>query len=411
MPPFVSLASRRIDLKARIGRNVPAALAAVAMVALAACGREAPPPAAAPAGSPPAVRVVKLGFAAPLTGPQAHYGRDMKNGLVLALEEINAGSPAIGGQRVRFELLAEDDQADPRIATVVAQRLVDAGIAGMLGHFNSGTSIPAARVYADAGIPQIAMATAPAYTAQGYRTTFRAMTTDTQQGAVLGRFAVEKLKARRIAIIDDRSAYGQGLADEFEKAARGAGGEIVRREYTSDRDTDFTAILTAVKASAPDAVFFGGADAQAGPMARQMRALGISARFLGGEMVKSPNFLKLAGASAEGAIASLAGLPLARMPGGRDYEARYRARFGTEVEIYSPYAYDAAQALVAAMKRAGSAEPGAYLPELARTRMAGVTTANLAYDAKGDLLDGTVTLYRVEGGAWQVLETAGGSGS
>jgi len=382
------------------------ALGALA-AALAGCGRESPPaPRVQPAPAVPE-QVVRLGFAAPLTGPQAHYGQEMKNGVVLALEEINAGKPVIGGRTVSFELLAEDDQADPRTGAVVAQRLVDAKIAGMLGHFNSGTSIPAARIYADAGIPQIAMATAPAYTAQGYRTTFRAMTTDTQQGAVMGRFAVEKLRAKRIAIIDDRSAYGQGLADEFEKAARAAGGEIVKREYTSDKDTDFTAILTAVKAARPDAIFFGGADAQAGPMARQLRQLGISAGFIGGEMVKSPNFLKLAGPAAEGAIASLAGLPLAMMPGGRDYDARYRARFRTEVEIYSPYAYDAAQALVAAMKRADSVEPETYLPALARTRMAGVTTASLAYDTKGDLLDGTITIYRVEGGEWKVMETAG----
>ncbi|HSD61272.1 MAG TPA: branched-chain amino acid ABC transporter substrate-binding protein [Burkholderiales bacterium] len=381
---------------------------AVALCLLAACGREAPPaPKVQPA--PAAEQVVRLGFAAPLTGPQAHYGQEMKNGVVLALEEINAGKPVIGGRTVRFELLAEDDQADPRTGAVVAQRLVDAKIAGMLGHFNSGTSIPAARIYADAGIPQIAMATAPAYTAQGYRTTFRAMTTDTQQGAVMGRFAVEKLRAQRIAIVDDRSAYGQGLADEFEKAARAAGGEIVKREYTSDKDTDFTAILTAIKAARPDAIFFGGADAQAGPMARQLRQLGMSARFMGGEMMKSPNFLRLAGPAAEGAIASLAGLPLAMMPGGRDYDARYRVRFKTEVEIYSPYAYDATQALVAAMRRADSVEPGSYLPALARTRMAGVTTASLAYDAKGDLLDGTITIYRVESGEWRVMETAGGN--
>ncbi|HEX9181374.1 MAG TPA: branched-chain amino acid ABC transporter substrate-binding protein, partial [Burkholderiales bacterium] len=352
--------------------------------------------------------VVKLGFAAPLTGPQAHYGQEMMNGVVLALEEINAAKPVIGGRPVRFELMAEDDQADPRIGTVVAQRLADAKIAGMLGHFNSGTSIPAARIYAEAGVPQIAMATAPAYTAQGYRTTFRAMTTDTQQGAVLGRFAVQALGARRIAIIDDRSAYGQGLADEFEKAVRAVGGEVVRREYTTDKETDFTAILTAIKPAAPDVLFFGGADAQAGPLARQMRSLGLRARLLGGEMVKSPNFLKLAGPAAEGVIASLAGLPLALMPGGKDYEARYRARFGREVEIYSPYAYDAAQALVAAMKRADSVEPAKYLPELANTRMAGVTTRELAYDERGDLRDGTITVYRVEGGEWKVMETSGG---
>lgn len=380
-----------------------AAVFALLALAVAACGRQEPP-ARAPAAPE---RVVRLGFAAPLTGPQAHYGREMQNGVVLALEEINAQKPVIGGERIRFELLAEDDQADPRLGTIVAQKLVDAGIRGMLGHFNSGTSIPASRIYAAAGIPQIAMATAPAYTAQGLRTTFRAMASDTQQGGVMGRFAVERLGARRIAIVDDRTAYGQGLADEFEKAARAAGATIVRREFTTDRATDFTAILTGIKAARPDAVFFGGADAQAGPMVRQMKQLGIRAQFIGGEMVKSATFLRLAGAAAEGAIASLAGLPLERMPGGRDYEAKYRARFGAPVETYSPYAYDATHVLVAAMKRADSVEPARYLAELARTAMPGVTSARIAYDEKGDLRSGAITVYRVVGGAWRALETVG----
>ena len=196
--------------------------AALASALLAACGpQEAPKQAAAPAAAP--AQVVKIGFAAPLTGAQAHYGKEMQNGIVLALEEVNTEQPKLGGQPVRFELISEDDQADPKQGASVAQKLVDAKIQGMLGHFNSGTSIPASRIYMEAGIPQIAMATSPAYTTQGFKTTFRAMTSDTQQGAVAGRFMVETLKLKRIAIVDDRSAYGQGLADEFEKAAKAAG--------------------------------------------------------------------------------------------------------------------------------------------------------------------------------------------
>jgi branched-chain amino acid transport system substrate-binding protein len=378
---------------------------AVAVLWLGGCGKQDEQP--APAQSGGVEEVVRLGFAAPLTGPQAHYGKEMQNGVVLAIEEINASKPRIGGRPVRFELLAEDDQADPKQGTAVAQKLVDAGIRGMLGHFNSGTSIPASRIYAEQGIPQIAMATAPAYTQNGYRTTFRAMTNDVQQGSVMGRFAVEHLGAKRIAIIDDRTAYGQGLADEFERAAKAAGAQIVRREYTSDKATDFMAILTRIKAAAPDAVFFGGADAQAGPMVRQFRQLGLSAVFMGGEMVKSPTFLKLGEAAAEGTIASLAGLPLAQMPGGRDYEARYRARFKEDVQVYSPYAYDAARIMVAAMQRADSTDPARYLPRLAETNSAGVTSARIAYDAHGDLKEGTITVYKVEGGDWKVVQAVG----
>lgn len=356
--------------------RLPAWVGTMLVAVLAGCGSKEEPPRASPPAA--AEAVVKLGFAAPLTGPQAHYGAEMRNGLTLAIDEANAAKPVIGGTPVRFELLAEDDQADPARGGVVAQKLVDAGIKGMLGHFNSGTSIPASRVYAEAGVPQLAMATAPAYTASGFSTTFRMMTNDVQQGSVLGRFAVERLGAKRIAVMDDRTAYGQGLADQFEAAAKAAGAEIVKREYTSDKATDFAAILTSIRKEKPDAVFFGGADAQAGPIARQMQQLGLKARLLGGEMVKSGNYLKLAGGAAEGTIASLAGLPLDRMPGGAEYATRYKAKFGTDVEVYSPYAYDGAMTLIDAMKRAGSTEPGRYLPELARTQRSGVTSANIA---------------------------------
>lgn len=357
--------------------------------------------------APPAPEIVKLGFAAPLTGPQSHYGADMRNGLVLAIEEVNAAEPSLGGRRVQFELLAEDDQADPAKGTVVAQKLVDAGIRGMLGHFNSGTSIPASRVYAEAGIPQIAMATAPAYTASGFPTTFRMMTNDVQQGSVLGRFVVETLGARRLAVIDDRTAYGQGLADQFEAAAKAAGAEIVRRDYTDDKAKDFTAILTALKKAGPDAVFFGGADTQAAPMAKQMRQLGLKARLFGGEMVKTPNFLALAGPAAEGTVASLAGLPADRMPGGPAFAEKYRTRFNEDVQVYAPFAYDGAMTLVEAMRRADSSDPARVLPELAKIERAGVTSARIAYDARGDLREGTITVWEVRGGAWDVMQAVG----
>ncbi|MBK1680915.1 branched-chain amino acid ABC transporter substrate-binding protein [Rhodocyclus tenuis] len=380
---------------------------AVSLALLGGCSQKDEAPATAAPVAAPEAKLVKLGFAAPLTGPQAHYGKEMQNGVVLAVEEANAAKVQIGGQPVRFELVSEDDQADPKQGTAVAQKLVDAKIAGMLGHFNSGTSIPASRIYSEAGIPEIAMATSPAYTGNGYKTTFRAMTNDVQQGSVMGRFAVDKLGAKRIAIVDDRTAYGQGLADEFEKSAKEAGAEIVKREFTSDKASDFMAILTSIKSARPDVLFFGGADAQAGPMARQIKQLGIKATLMGGEMVKSPNFITLGGSAAEGTVASLAGLPLAQMPGGKDYETKYKARFNEEVQIYSPYAYDATKVMIEAMKAAGSSEPAKYLPFLARTQVAGVTSSNIAYDDKGDLRDGAITVYKVEGGEWKVLEAAG----
>jgi branched-chain amino acid transport system substrate-binding protein len=354
------------------------------------------------------VEEVKIGFAGPMTGAQAHYGKDFQNGIVLAVEEFNASKPVIGGKSVQIVLDSQDDQADPRTGTTVAQKLVDDSIKGMLGHFNSGTTIPASRIYANAGIPEIAMATAPEYTQQGFKTTFRMMTSDTQQGSVLGTYVVKNLKFQHIAIIDDRTAYGEGLANQFEKAARVAGATIVEREFTNDKAVDFKAILTKIKSSRPDAVFYGGADAQAAPMIKQMRSLGITATLVAGEMVKSDNFLKLGGDSANGAVASLAGLPLAEMPGGNAYTQKYKKRFNEEVQTYSPYAYDGAMAMFNAMKAANSTDPVKYLPFLAKTDMQGVTASHLAYDARGDLKNGGITVYKVVNGQWTTLESIGG---
>ena len=383
--------------------------AVAAALTLVACGKkeEAPAAQAAAPAAPAAAeaQVVNIGFAAPLTGPQAHYGEEYKNGVTLAIEDANAENPTIDGKPVKFQLQAEDDQADPKTATQVAQKFVDAKINGIIGHFNSGTAIPASKIYNDAGIPMIAMATAPQFTQQGFNTTFRSMTSDTQQGAVMGKFVVEKLGAKKIAIIDDRTAYGQGLADEFEKSVKAAGGEIIKREFTNDKATDFTAILTTIKGAGADIIFYGGADAQSAPMAKQLKRLGITVPLVSGEMTKTPTFLKLAGAEAEGTIASLAGLPLEQMPKGNDYATRYKARFNQDVATYSPYGYDATRIMIEAMKKANSADPAKYLPELAKTEYAGVTAASIAYDEKGDLKNGTVTVYKVEGGDWKVMET------
>ncbi|AJC16532.1 branched-chain amino acid ABC transporter substrate-binding protein [Pandoraea sputorum] len=351
---------------------------------------------------------VKLGFAGPLTGAQAQYGKDMQNGIVLAIDDYNGTHPKIGGKEVKFVLESDDDQADPRAGSLVAQRLVDNGIKGMLGHFNSGTSIPASAVYSRAGIPQIAMATAPEYTRQGFKTTFRMMTSDTQQGSVVGAYVVKKLAAKRIAIVDDRTAYGQGLADEFEKAAKAAGGTVVRREFTNDKAVDFKAVLTNLKRLNPDVLFYGGAEAQSAPMVQQMRELGMQATLVSGEMSKTDNFIRLAGKASEGAICSLAGLPLEQMPGGPAYSQRYQKRFGSSVQTYSPYAYDGAMAMMKAMVQAGSSEPAKYLPVLAATSMTGVTAQRIGYDSHGDLKEGGITMYKVVGGKWQPLESIAG---
>jgi branched-chain amino acid transport system substrate-binding protein len=378
------------------------------VLACAGCGQEAPKPApkAEAPKAPPEV-VVKIGQVSPLTGPQAHLGKDNDNGARLAVEEANAKGLTIGGAKVKFEIVSEDDQADPKTGTIVAQKLVDAKVAGVIGHLNSGTTIPASKIYNDAGIPQVSpSATNPTYTQQGYKGAFRVMANDVQQGKVLGEYAL-KIGAKKIAIIDDRTAYGQGLADEFEKAAKAGGGSIVGREFTSDKSTDFRAILTSIKGKRPDLVFYGGMDAQAGPMAAQLKSLGIKAKFLGGDGAQSVEFIKLAGAAAEGVIASSPGLPLDKMPGGKNFTERFNAKYG-QIQIYAPYAYDAAMTLIEAMVKANSTEPAKYLPELAKSQRQGVS-GPIAFDEKGDLKNGPVTLYVVKDGKWDAIETVGGA--
>ncbi|WZH75814.1 branched-chain amino acid ABC transporter substrate-binding protein [Alcaligenes sp. SDU_A2] len=350
-------------------------------------------------------KVIKLGFAAPLTGPQAHYGEDMRNGLILALEEANAQNIQIDGATARFELVAKDDQADPRTAVQVAQQIVDDNVDGVLGHFNSGTTIPASRVYNDAGIPQIAMATSPEYTQQGYDNTFRMMTSDTQQGAAVGQFIVKDLAGKKIALIDDRTAYGQGLTDQVARAVEKAGGQIVAREYTTDKANDFTSILTNIKSKQPDAIFFGGLDAQSGPMKRQMQTLDIKAPLVSGEMTRSDTFLRLAGNAADGTYASLAGVPLATMAAGAKFAQDYKNRFKADPGVYAPYAYDGAWNMITAMKEAGSSKAESYLPKLAALKRSGATSSNIAYDKNGDLKEIAVTIYQVKDGKWTMVKT------
>ncbi len=379
---------------------------------LAACGKSETPdasPAATTANSQSVdEQVVKIGASAPLTGPQAHIGKDNENGTRMAIDDANAKGIIIGGKKVRFELLSEDDQADPKTATIVAQKLVDDKVNGVIGHLNSGTSIPASRIYSDNGIPQISpSATAVAYTAQGFKTAFRVMANDGQQGKVLGEFAAKNLAAKKIAVIDDRTAYGQGLADQFAKSAEANGAQIVAREYTTDKAVDFTAVLTSIKGKNPDLIFFGGMDPQGVPLVKQMKSLRLPAKFMMGDGGYTPKLIELAGKAADGMYASLPGVPLNQMPGGKDFSQRYEAQFKQPIQLYAPYCYDAVNVMIAAMQKAGSAEPAKYLPELAKIEYAGVT-AKISFDEKGDLKGGAVTLYQVQQGKWQPLQTLGG---
>ncbi|MCU0813069.1 MAG: branched-chain amino acid ABC transporter substrate-binding protein [Burkholderiaceae bacterium] len=345
--------------------------------------------------------VVRIGHVGPTSGSIAHLGKDNENGARMAIDELNAKGVTIGGRKATFQLLAEDDAADPKQGTAAAQKLVDSKVNGVIGHLNSGTTIPASKIYHDAGIPQISpSATNPRYTRQGYKTAFRVVADDVHLGGTLGRYAVEQLKGQRIAVIDDRTAYGQGVADEFEKGVKGKGGTIVGREFTNDKATDFTAILTSLKGKNPDVVFFGGMDAVAGPMLRQMKQLGINAKFMGGDGICTGELPKLAaGTMGDGQIvcAEAGGVEGAFKTSMDKFRADYKKKFGIDVQLYAPYVYDALNAMVAAMQKAGSADPAKYLPELQKISHNGVT-GTIAFDEKGDIKNGALTLFTYKGG-------------
>jgi branched-chain amino acid transport system substrate-binding protein len=348
--------------------------------------------------------VVKIGFASPLTGGQANYGKDNQNGAQVAIDELNAQGVKIAGKAVKFELMSEDDQADPKMGPLVAQKFIDAKVNGVVGHFNSGVTIPASSLYAGAGIPQLSVSTNVKYTQQGYKTAFRLMADDGKQGKALGEYAVKTLKLKRLAVIDDATAYGQGLADEFAKAVKASGGQVVKREHTNDKAVDFAAVLTTIKGANPDAIFFGGYDQQAGPMAKQMRQLGMNIKLMGGETMNSAKFIELAGPAAEGHVASTPGAALESRPGGKAFADKYKARFGQDIGLYAPYFYDGVMTVAAAMKAANSTDPVKYLPALAKIKHKGIT-ADIAFDAKGDLTHGLLTIFQVKNGKWEVVKS------
>ena len=377
-----SKASKVIFMKSAI------AALATALVLLG-CGKSGDKTAAVPADG----MEVKIGHVAPLTGPIAHLGKDNENGARLAVEEINKSGLTIDGKKVILTLVPEDDAEDPKTATQVAQKLVDAKVVGGVGHLNSGTSIPASKIYSDAGITQVSpSATNPDYTKQGFKTTYRLVATDAQQGPALANYVINTLKAKTVAIIDDSTQYGKGLADEFEKTIKAAGVKVVTREASNNKATDFKAILTKVKGSKPDVIMYGGMDATGGPLTKQAAELGIKAKVVGGDGMCTEKLAELAGEAVINVTCSEAGMALSKMAQGADFQKRYKERFNSDVQNYAPFTYDAVYVIVDSMKRANSADPAKILAVMPDTKMNGLV-GNIAFDNKGDMKEGVITLY------------------
>lgn len=351
-----------------------------------------------------AAQTISIGFAGPLTGAIAEVGKDAENGARLAVDDANAAGITIRGQKIQFILDAEDDQADPRTAVTIAQKLVEDGVVGVIGHVTSGATIPASKVYANADIPQISpSATNPEFTHQGLPTAFRVIGDDSYVGRVIGQYLIKTMKLKRIAIVDDRTAYGQGLADVVAESVKANGGEVIDREFVTSNTIDFHSVLTNIKAKQADAIFYGGVDGQAGPMRKQMTSLAMKMPMVGSGL-ETDRFIQLAGLNAvEGTLSAEPGEPLRSMPGGKDFEVRFK-KYGSVV-IFAPFSYDAVWALINAMKLANSTKPNDYLPFLQKVDFIGVT-GRIAFDSRGDLRTAPVTLYEAKSGHFVPVETS-----
>ncbi len=370
-----------------------------AAITLAGCGEQKPAPKAEGGKAAPAAAAgaeVRIGHVAPLTGGIAHLGKDNENGARLAIDEANAANPQIGDRPVKFVLVAEDDQADPKVGATVAQKLVDARVAGVVGHLNSGTSIPASPIYNQAGIPVISgSATNPKLTEQGFKQQFRVVARDDQQGPAIASYLAGERKPKLVAVIDDATAYGEGIANEVEKTLKAANIQVLPREKGTDKTTDWKAVLTKLRGRNPDAIFYGGMDATGGPLLKQGRELGIKAVFTFGDGACTDKMNELAGPAAEGMLCSQAGIP--PQAASKKFLEAYKQKFNTDPILYAPFTYDAVNLLIEAMKKANSAEPAKYLSELQKLSFSGAT-GNISFDDKGDRKDAEVTIFAMKGG-------------
>jgi len=350
---------------------------------------------------------VKIGFAGPLTGPSASYGKDLEMGARLAIDEVNAANIMIAGKPLQLTLDSQDDGADPKLAVQTAQRLVDSNVAAVVGHFNSGSTLAASAVYDRGGVVQIVPASSnPKITHQGFKLLFRPYGTDNTVAAAAAQQATI-LHAKRIAIIDDRTAYGAGLADEFEAAVKAQGGQVIAREFTSDQATDFKAILTRIVGEHADLVFVSCLGGEGALIVKQARQLDYKGVLMAGATFANKNFITRAGDAAEGMYAFEQGAILDELPQGKTFRTNFHAKYGADPIGFAPFAYNDIWVLVNAMKAANSTDPKAFAPAIPKLSFQGVF-GTIEFNEFGDLKNPKTTLFKVEKGTWVPVKTFSG---
>ena len=364
-------------------------------------------------------KVIKIGIGAPLTAGAVALGQGMQRGAELAIAQANA-SDTVKAAGITFVGVPGDDQGDPKVGVTVANQFAsDQALVGVMGHLNSGVSIPASKVYADKQIVMISPAsTNPALTAQGLSNVFRVCTTDAVQGPAAADYASKLLGYKSVYVVDDSTPYGEGLASAFATQFKATGGTITGTAKTSDKDTDFNALVTKIKATNPDFIYYGGIYNAGALLAKQAKDGGIKGPLMGGDGLYDPQFIALAGAAqAEGDYATSVGLPLDKLPAGVDFKAAYEKQFpGKEIAAYDAYAYDATNVIInatlAAAKSGGAAAlttptgRTAIIKNVADTKATGVT-GDISFDSKGDTNNKAITLYVVQSGKWATKAAAG----
>ncbi len=335
---------------------------------------------------------IKIASIAPMTGELAKMGEDVSQAIQLAVDQWNAKGGVMGK---KIELMIEDDRADPKDAVSVASKVVAQGAVAVIGHYNSSCTIPASNIYHEAGIVMITPAsTNPMVTDRGYKGVFRTCGRDDQQGKVEAEYAAQVLQTARVAILHDKTTYGQGLSDEFKKNLP-ASAEVVIHEGITRGDKDFSAVLTKVKVANPDLLMFGGLYGEGGLIVKQMKDLGMTCRFISGDGVFDPEFIRIAGDAAEGAYLSYA--PSAEsIPTAQQFLKAYTARW-PEVGPYSVFGYDAANVVLEAINVVKSTEGFKVSDYIHHTKF-NAATGPLAFDNKGDPTSSPYVMWTVKGG-------------
>ena len=350
-------------------------------------------------------QVVKIGHSGPLSGPNTFAGRDNDNGVRLAVEELNARKINVGGKTLKFEVVSEDDQCDAKTGVAVAQKLVDSGVKYVMGPYCSGVAIPASRVYDGGGTMVSTVGTNPKVTQGGYKNLFRIIASDSQIGGNMAAYAANVMKVKKVGVVDDRTAFGQGVAEEFAKEAQKLGLTIVGREFTNDKATDFMAILTSLKGKQPEAIFYGGYAPQAAPMARQMKQLGISAKLLGGDTLCSPEVAKLAGDAVNDFVyCAYAGMLMDANDTTKAFQDKFKNRFGQNPDVYGPAYYDQVMFIGEAMQKSGSIDPAKVGDWMRHNPYKGVL-GEYGYDDKGNRLKAPTVVNTFKNGKPMALSS------